>query len=1052
VLRRIIRFALRQRLLIIGAAVLLAVVGIRSYLSLDVEAFPDVEDVHVEIITLWPGHAAEEMERLVSLPIERTMNGIPNLTDIRSISMFGLSDVTMTFQDGTDEYFARQQSLERLQTVALPNGLQPSMQPLTNSLGEIYRYTIRSTLPLTEMKAIDEWVVDPAYRSVAGVADVISFGGQEKQYQVDVDPARMLAYGVTLPQVEQAVANANLNAGGGYIAHGYERQVVRGVGIFTSVADIDAVTVTTRNGVPVRVSDIGVAHIGGAPREGIVAKDTNDDVVEGIVMLRKGENAVNVVHRIEGMTRQLNEFRLPKGVQLVPFYKRSDLVNHTVRTVRENLAIGATLVIVIVLVFLGDLRSALVVAAVIPFSLLIAFTLMDLQHVDANLISLGAVDFGLIVDAAVVMVEAYIVRMALAPPPTAAQLEAEHAAGYQGHRHVDFVHRADVEKRSLIANVTEAMGHPMLFSVCCVVTAFIPIFTFQRVERRIFSPMAYTLTFTLLGSLLLSLTLIPVLASYLIRPKTGGVEAQETWATRWLHRFFTPQLHWALEHGRTVIVVAVTALLIALALGSTLGTEFIPELDEGNIWLTVTMPVGITIDQAKVYEQQIRATLRSYRQVTQVVSQLGRPDDGTDPQGPSNLEILADLAPRGSWQAFHENKDELIEDMSHKLSAIPGINLDFSQYIKANVQEALSGVAGELVVKIYGPDLAVLKEKAAATARVMAGVRGVADLGVENQFGQPQLKFVVDRSAIARYGLNVSDVQDAISTAVGGSTQTQFQEGERLFDVVVRYIKPARASSDVLSTLAVNTSDGRVVPLGEIAHQLSTEGASRISREDNQRRIAIKCSVRGRDEGSFVDEAQRKVAAAVQLPPGYTMTWGGQFENQRRATKRLQVIVPTSLVLIFILLFGAFGSIKYAGLIMFNLPFALIGGIMMLYIRHINLSVSAAVGFVALFGIAVQNGIILISEFIHLKREGHQIEDVVMEGTSNRLRPVIMTATMAALGLLPAAFSHGVGAETTRPFASVIVGGLLTSTPLTLLLLPVLFRLFDKPTPEDISA
>jgi cobalt-zinc-cadmium resistance protein CzcA len=556
-LRRLIRFALRQRLVILGAAALLLVVGIRSYLALDVEAFPDVEDIHVEIITLWEGHAAEEMERLVSLPVERALNGTPHLTDIRSISMFGLSDITMTFEDGTDEYFARQQTLERLGQVSLPNGLQPAMQPLTNSLGEIYRYTIKSNLPLTETKAIDEWVVDPAYRSVPGVADVVSFGGQEKQYQVDVDPARMLAYGITLPQVEQAVANANLNAGGGYLEHGYERQVVRGVGVFTSVNDINLVTVATHNGTPVRVSDIGVAHIGGAPREGVVAKDSADDVVEGIILLRKGENAVNVVHRVELMTEQLNTFRLPKGVQLVPFYKRSTLVNHTVSTVRENLATGATLVILILLLFLGDLRSALVVATVIPFSLLIAFTLMDLRHIDANLISLGAVDFGLIVDAAVVMVEAYVVRMALAPPPTADQLRAEHAASYQGGERVDFKHRADVEKRNLIANVTEAMGHPMLFSVCCVVTAFIPIFTFQRVERRIFSPMAYTLTFTLLGSLLLSLTLIPVLASYLIRPKPGGVEAQETRATRWLHHFFTPILQWALEHERTVIAVAV---------------------------------------------------------------------------------------------------------------------------------------------------------------------------------------------------------------------------------------------------------------------------------------------------------------------------------------------------------------------------------------------------------------------------------------------------------------------------------------------------------------
>lgn len=1050
-LRRIIRFALRQRLLIIGAALLLAVIGTRAYLNLDVEAFPDVEDVHVEIITLWDGHAAEEMEKLVSLPIERTLNGIPDLSDIRSISMFGLSDVTMTFQDGTDEYFARQQTLERMQQVNLPNGLQPSMQPLTNSLGEIYRYTLHGALPRTEMKALDEWVVDPAYRSVPGVADVVSFGGQEKQYQVDVDPARMRAYGVTLPMVEQAVANANANAGGGYLEHGYERQVVRGVGVFTSVADIADVSIVTRNGVPVRVSDIGTARVGGAPREGIVAKDSSDDVVEGIVLMRKGENALNVVKRIEAKTQEINGVRLPTGVQVVPFYRRSTLVNHTVHTVRENLVTGATLVILILLIFLGDLRSALVVATVIPFSLLIAFTLMDLRHVDANLISLGAVDFGLIVDAAVVMVEAYVVRMATAPPPTADELRAEHGAGAMDHRQVDFDARASVEKRNLIANVTETMGHPMLFSVCCVVTAFVPIFTFQRVERRIFSPMAYTLTFTLLGSLLLSLTLIPVLASYLIRPKPG--EHQETWATRMLHHVFTPMLEWALEHGRWVIGIAVTALVVALAIGSTLGTEFIPELDEGNIWLTVTMPVGINIDQGKLFEQQIRQILRGYPQITEIVTQLGRPDDGTDPKGPNNLEILANLKPRGQWHAFNENKDLLIDDMTKKLSVIPGVDLNFSQYIKDNVEEALSGVKGELVVKIFGPDLTVLQEKANQTARIMADVRGVADLGVENQFGQPQLRFVIDRAALSRYGLAVADVQDAITTAVGGdSAQTQFQEGERLFPVRIRYIDAARSSSDALATLAVNTPDGRVVPLGQLAHGVATEGASRISRELNERRIAIKCSVRGRDQGTFVDEAQRRVAEAVVLPPGYRMTWGGQFENQRRATKRLQVIVPTSIVLIFILLFSAFGSVKYAGLILANLPFALIGGILMLFVRHINLSVSAAVGFVALFGIAVQNGIILISEFIRLQKEGLPITDVVLEGTTNRLRPVVMTATMAALGLLPAAFSHGVGAETTRPFASVIVGGLATSTTLTLLLLPVLFRIFYKPAREDIGA
>jgi cobalt-zinc-cadmium resistance protein CzcA len=1052
VIRRLVRFALRQRLLVLGATGLLIVLGIRAFADLPIEAFPDVEDVHVQIISQWPGHAAEEIERSVTLPIERQMNGTPHLANLRSTSMFGLSVVTLTFDDEISDNFARQQALERLQGVTVPNGVSPALGSLSNSTGEIYRYTVRGRLPLTELKSLEDWVVEPAFRTVPGVADVVSFGGQVKQYQIDVDPARMAGYALVLPQVEQAVANANLNAGGGYLAHGYEKQVVRGVGLFTSLDDIANVVVATRNAIPVRVSDIGTVQIGGAAREGIVAKDSSDDVVEGIVLMRKGENALKVLDAVRAKTGDINATMLPTGVRIEPFYDRATLVHHTVRTVQENLAVGATLVLVILVVFLGDWRSAVMVGLIIPLSLLGAFVLMDMRHVSANLISLGAVDFGIIVDSAVVLVEAFLVRLALTPPATAEQLERTaahevpvHATGDDRRR--DFRLRASVEKRHLLATITESMGRPILFAKAIVITAFLPIFTFQRVEKRIFSPMAYTLTFALLGSLLLSLTLIPVLASFWLKTTT----AEEPRAARWLRERFRPLLDAALARSRVVLLVAGGLLLATLVIGSRLGTEFLPALDEGNIWLTVTLPVGISLDAAKEIERQVRAVMLGHPQVSQLVSHLGRPDDGTDPKGSNNLEVYADLRPRDQWRGITD-KDDLVAHMQDELSAIPGVELNFSQYIKDNVEEALSGVKGELVVKIFGPDLAVLQEKAEAVQRVMSGIRGVADLGVERQFGQPQLRFTLDRAALARDGVTVAEAGDALETAVGGRAVTQFLDGNRVFDVRLRFASAARDNDQALAHLPVGTADGRTVPLASLGQMAHVEGASRIAHESNERRIAIKCSVRGRDEGSFVSEAQRAVAQRVSLPPGYHMTWGGQFENQRRATARLLVIVPASILLIFILLFSAFGSVRYAALVLANLPFALIGGVAALWLRDINLSVSAAVGFIALFGISVQNGVLLVSEFNRLREEGRPLVDAAREGTLDRLRPVTMTALMAALGLLPAAMSHGIGAETTRPFATVIVGGLVTATVLTLLLLPILYVKFHEDPHAEIPA
>ena len=1022
---RLTRWALAHRLMVLGLALVLVAAGGAAFRTLPVEAFPDVQDVQVQVITPWAGHAAEEIEKTVTLPVERQMNGLPGLTNLRSTSMFGLSVVTMTFEDGTQDYFARQQVLERLPQAPVPDGVRPALGPLANSTGEIFRYTMSGPGSLSDLKAVEDWTVEPAFRTVPGVADVTSFGGQVKQYQVDLDPERLAAYGVTLPQVEQAVAQANANAGGGYLSHGYEKQVVRGVGLLQTPADIAAVGVATRTGVPVRVGDLGQVHVGGAPREGIVGKDRRDDVVEGIVLMRKGEDAMRVLEGVRAKAAELNATGLPAGVQLVPFYDRAGLVDHTVRTVEENLAVGALLVLLILVVFLGDVRAALIVGAVIPLALLGAFILMRAGHVSANLISLGAVDFGIIVDAAVVLVEAFLVRLALAPPGTP---EA---------------------RRGLLGDVAEGMGRPILFAKAIVITAFLPIFTFQRVEKRIFSPMAFTLTFALVGSLLLTLTLVPVLSSWGLRPPRLDARGhpEETRATRWLVRRFAPVLGWALRRGRVLVAGSLAVLVASLALGTRLGTEFLPALDEGNIWLTVTMPVGISLEAAKGVERQVRSTLLTHPQVKQVVTHLGRPDDGTDAKGANNLEVYADLKPRGEWGAV-KDKDALVNAMRGELSAIPGVDLNFSQYIKDNVEEALSGVKGELVVKLYGPDLAVLQREAGRVQGVLAGIPGVADLGVEQQFGQPQVRFEVDRAAAARYGLAVGAVEDAIETAVGGRAVTQLLEGDRVFDVRVRADPAARDSRSALERLLVNTPDGRTVPLASVAREVVTEGASRIARESNERRIAVKCSVRGRDEGGFVAEAQKAVAAAVALPAGYHLTWGGQFENQRRATARLAVIVPVSVLLIFGLLVSAFRSARLAGLVLANLPFALVGGIVLLYARGIHLSVSAAVGFIALFGISVQNGVLLVSEFARLREEeGAGIEEAVRRGTLDRLRPVAMTALMAALGLLPAALSTGVGAETTRPFATVIVGGLATSTLLTLLLLPVLYAAMERRVP-----
>ncbi|MGX2040317.1 efflux RND transporter permease subunit [Methylocaldum sp. MU1018] len=1015
---RILAFCLQQRLLVIGLTLVTVVLGVISFERLPIQAFPDVQNVFVQVITQYPGQAPEEVEKIVTLPIEREMNGLPHLINLRSVSIFGLSVVTLTFDDTAEDYFSRQQVLERLRNVSLPSDVNPVLGPLTTGVGEIYRYVIDAKgTPLVDQRAIQDWVVEPRLRTVQGVADVVSFGGGVKQYQVQVRPDRLKDFDLTIADVYQAIADNNGNTGGGYIEHGDEALVVRGVGLLAGSEDIGEIVVTTRSGAPIEVRDVADIGIGPQPRTGIVAYNRRDDVVEGVVMLIKGKNATNVLAGVKETVAELNTHGLPPGVKIRPIYDRTELIRHTLHTVEHNMVEGAVLILIILVAFLRNVWVAAIVTLVIPLSLLFAFILIDARGVSANLISLGAIDFGIIVDSAVVLVEAIMVRTTL-----------------EMRRRESLNHM----RQSMLMTASE-MGRPILFSKAIIITAFLPIFTFQRVEAKIFSPMAYTLSFALLGSLVVSLTLIPVLLSFLLGKRLEErhnplVHRMETGYRRILER--------VLKRPKPVIGGALLALALSLGLLHFIGTEFMPKLDEGNIWLTVTLPTPISLNKAKDVERGIRERIERFPEAERVLTHLGRPEDGTDPKGFNNLEILIALKPKDTWR--FRAKEELIRAMNDKLSVFPGIQLNFSQAIQDSVEEAISGVKGEIAVKIFGDDLNVLQEKADQIVQILKSIRGATDVAAEQQAGLAQAVIRIDRARIARYGVNVSDVEDTLEMAVGGKTASQFLEGSRRFDITVRLAGDGRSSVADLENLTVKAPDGSRLPLAQLAEIKVDIGASRIGREENMRRIAIKCNLIGRDQGGFVEEAMPRVAREVALPPGYRVVWSGQFENQQRAMKRLSIIVPISLTLIFVLLFWAFQSVRHASLIVMNVPFALIGGLVALWLTGINLSVSAAVGFIALFGIAVQNGVILVSQLNRLQQEGRSLHDAIVIGSVSRLRPVAMTALMAMLGLIPAAVSTSVGSETAKPFAVVIIGGLVTATVLTLTILPLLYRHFEE--------
>jgi heavy metal efflux system protein len=1014
VIGRLVAFALHQRFIVMALTVLLIAGGAVAYHRLPIEAYPEVADVQVDVITVWPGHAAEEVERLITIALEKELNGIARVTFLRSISNFGISNIRTVFADGTDNYWARQQVIERIAQAELPADVKPALGPMAGAVGELYRYTLESrSMPLVELKALQDWVIEREFRKVPGVADVISWGGGIKQYQITVDPGRLRGYNLTLKQVFDAVAANNSNAGGTYLRQGEYALMVRGLGLLKTTEDVGEVVVAAQKGTPIRVRDIGEVGIGHAIRFGVLGRDHEDDLVQGVVLMRRGENPDAV---IDGVKRKIEELKglLPAGVELRPYYSRDRLVRTTVTTVLRNLIEGAALVIVLLTLFLYNVRAAFIVAVTIPLSLLFAFIFMDLRGIPANLLSLGAIDFGIIVDGAVIMTENILRRLGHERPT--------------GHRVIREVQHAAVE-----------VARPLTFAVLVIMTVYVPILSFQRIEGRLFRPMAITISVAVVGALVLTLTLIPVLSTYLFRRPPSERESP---LLRWLRAGYTPLIGFSVRRPLMPLAGAAGLFALSLVVFVLLGKEFLPELDEGDLWLRVKLPIGISLESARPYVHEIRERLVGFPESRVVVSQLGAPDDGTDPNGPNNVEFYIGLEPREQWP--HRDKDALIAAMGAAIGDIPGITTNFSQPIKDNVDEALAGVKGELAIKLFGPDLFVLEAKAREIAGVLAGVRGVADLDYDRLVGQPQLQLTIDRRATARYGINVQDVQDAIEAATKGRTVTQIYEGERKFDAVV---KLAQTGDQLLAlkNLTVSAPNGERLPITQLAEITQTQGLAQIFREANLRRIAIKWSVRDRDMGGLVAEARRKVEAAVTLPDGYQMVWSGRFEDQQRALARLYVIVPLVIFIIFVLLFGTFQSVGEALLIMLNLPFAIIGGTLGLFLWNSNFNISAAVGYIAVFGVSVLNGVVLVSSIRHARFEQSLgVPEAVLGACATRFRAIVVSAIVAIIGFLPAALSHGIGAEIQRPLARVVIGGLISSTVMTLLVLPAVYVLLAR--------
>ena len=1014
--RRIVSFALFQPLFVLLLVVLFVAGGVAAFRSLPVEAFPDVSDIQTTVITLFPGHAPEEVEKQVTIPLEIALAGVPHAVRMFSHTQFGLSFLTLTFDDQVDDYFARQRVLERLQQADLPAGIQPQLAPLSTPVGELYRFRlVSSTVSVTELRSIEDWVVERALRLSPGVADVVSRGGFIKQYQVSLNLARMKAYGVSLQQVFNALGRGNANAGGNYLEQGEQQYLIRGIGLLRSPEDIGSIVIAEHTGTPLLIRDFADVTIGAVPRQGLVGRNDEDDVVTGIVLMRKGENPSEVLADIKERIDRLNSSVLPKGVKIVPYYDRSWLISTTLTTVFRNLLEGGLLVTLVLYVFLRNGRAAGIVALMIPLSLLATFIGLRLRGIPANLLSLGAMDFGIIVDGAVIVVENVFRTLA--------------------ERKTDGVTPERESIRRAILDATVQVGRPTLFSMLIIIVAHIPIFTLQRHEGRIFAPMAYTVSSALVGSLLFSLTLVPLLCFYLLG---RGVKHEENALVEFCRRVYRRVLEFVLARPVAVFASAIAAFVCAMALAPSLGTEFLPELNEGTMWVNVLLPPSVSVAEASRLCAQIRRIIRGFPEVTQVISQTGRPEDGTDPKTINMAEFFVDLKPPSEWSRKIQRED-LAAQIEDAVDRMPGLDPAMSQPIRDNVLESISQIDGQIVIKVFGDDPVELREKAGEVLHVVSRIRGVSRAFID-RFGQvPQLQIEVDRPRAARYGLNVADVEDVIDTALGGKVATEIWEGERRFGVAVRLDERDRRDIGGIKNILVDTPAGPRVPLAEVANLSVRSGNMNISRESGTRLAAIAVFIRGRDMGGIVQEAREKVAKDVLFPPGYYVTFGGEFENQERAMKRLELIVPISVFLIFILLFNAFGSVRNAAVVLVNIPLAAIGGIVALYVTGIHLSVSAAIGFIALFGQAVLNGVVMVSYFADLRASGHSPREAVMTGATVRLRTVLMTALLAMLGLLPMAMSHSIGSEVQKPLAVVVIGGLVSATLLTLLVLPALY-------------
>ena len=1029
-IRRVVDFALGNRLLVLGLAFVLFVWGIISFHNLPIEAYPDVADNYVEIITQWPGISAEQIEQQVTIPLETVMNGIPGVVHLRSFSLFGLSDLKLVFEDGTDNAWNRERVLERLSQVTLPTGVVPQMGTDWSPVGQIYFYTLHSSNPKydpMELKSLEDWVVEKNLKSVPDIVDVASFGGPTREYQVRVDSNKLISYGLSLAQVEQQLINNNTNAGGSFIQEGLQQINVREVGLVDHVHDIEQTVILTKNGTPLRVKDIAVVSQGPKIRLGQFARAMhrevihqengkiidNDDVVSGIVLLRKGAAADPALKALHEKIQEMNDHILPKGVKIVPFIDRSDLVHFTSHTVLHNLTEGMILVSIILFIFLGNVRGGLIVAATIPFSLLFASICLDLKGVPANLLSLGALDFGMVVDGAVVMIENIV-------------------------RHMGFSNGTQTATER-IGEASHEVQRPVFYAIAIIITAYLPIFTLQRVEGRLFQPMAWTVAFALLGALLFSILIAPVLASFAF---AKGAKEWHNPVMHFLIERYRNAVRWAIRHRAITVGVCLAGVLAGnyLVFSGAIGSEFLPHLDEGALWVRGTLAPSTGPDEGIRVANQARIVLCSFPEVPQCTSQVGRPDDGTDTTGFFNTEFFVDLKPKEEWRpVFHENKDELIAAMQHELDKIPGVLWGFSQPIEDNMEEAVSGVKGELATKIYGDDLKTLEGKADEIVGVMRKINGIEDLGVFRVLGQPNLNVTVDRDAAARYQINVADVQDAIQTAVGGNALTQVLQLEERYDLVLRYLPQFRDTKEAIEKIRLLSPTGERVSLAQLCKIKVEDGGSEIYREGNQRYIAIKYSVRGRDLGSAVEEAIQKVTDQVKLPTGYHLKWEGEYASQKRANARLLIVLPITILIIFIILYTMFKSFKWTMLIMANIAIAPIGGLLALLFTGTNFSVSSGVGFLALFGVSVQTGVIMLEYINQLRVRRFTVEDAAVEGAVLRLRPIMMTMLVATLGLLPAAMSHAIGSDSQRPFAIVIVGGLMAALVMSIFLLPTLY-------------